>query len=59
MGFVSSHTDLCNDGSGYDYICTHVDDFLIFTKDLGQNMSVIQGPACGARQWATEILFGQ
>jgi hypothetical protein len=40
MGFISSRADqdvwLCNrdDDSGYDYICTHVDDFSIFAKDL-------------------------
>jgi hypothetical protein len=24
------------DGTGYDYLCTHVDDLLVFAKDLQQ-----------------------
>jgi Reverse transcriptase (RNA-dependent DNA polymerase) len=48
MGFCSSRADQDvllrerDDGSGYDYICTHVDDFLIFAKDPWQYMNVIQ-----------------
>jgi hypothetical protein len=48
MGFVALHSDqdvwLCvhEDKSGYDYICTHVDDFKIVTKDPWKYMKIIQ-----------------
>jgi Reverse transcriptase (RNA-dependent DNA polymerase) len=48
LGFVSSRADQDvwliqrDDGSGYDYICTHVDDFSIFAKDPDIYMSVIK-----------------
>jgi Reverse transcriptase (RNA-dependent DNA polymerase) len=48
MGFVSLRADQDvwirkrDDNSGYDYICTHVDDFSIFAKDPDAYMSVIK-----------------
>jgi hypothetical protein len=48
MGFESSRADQdvwlrCrDDGSGYDYICTHVDDFTIFAKDPWSYMKTLQ-----------------
>lgn len=48
MGFTSSRADQDvwlrprEDRSGYDYICTHVDDFTIAAKDPAHWMSLIQ-----------------
>jgi hypothetical protein len=48
MGFESSRADpdvwlRCReDESGYDYVCTHVDDFTIFAKDPWQYMKKLQ-----------------
>jgi hypothetical protein len=48
MGFVASRADQDvwlrkrDDGSGYEYICTHVDDFTIFAKDPWSYMRGIE-----------------
>jgi hypothetical protein len=48
MGFIASRYDqdvwfhVCEDKSGYDYICTHVDDFKIIAKDPWKYMKIIQ-----------------
>jgi hypothetical protein len=48
MGFIASCSDqdvwFCGheDKSGYDYICTHVDDFKIVAKDPWKYMKIIQ-----------------
>ena len=48
MGFEPTRYDndvwikLRPDGSGYDYICTYVDDFLIVAKDAWQHMKELQ-----------------
>ena len=49
MGFKPSHFDhdvwLKNrkDDTGYDYICTYVDDFMIVVKDPLKYMMTLQG----------------
>ena len=49
MGFHSVHYDhdvwmqLCEDKTGYDYICTHVDDFKIVARDPSHWLTQISG----------------
>ena len=49
MGFRSVCYDrdiwmqMCEDGTGYDYICTHVDDFKIVARDPNHWLTQISG----------------
>jgi hypothetical protein len=48
MGSIVLHSDqdvwfrVCKEKSGYDYICTHVDDFKIVAKNPWKYMMIIQ-----------------